>query len=63
MSAGVWAWRSIASCMWVSVCLQKYLVKQNELGFDEFCSRYGRLAYNKLDSDEPPPDLQVTSAD
>ena len=49
--------------MWVSVCLQKYLVKQNELGFDEFCSRYGRLAYNKLDSDEPPPDLQVTSAD
>lgn len=37
---------------------KKYLVKQNEIGFDDFRLRYGKLAYNKDDSDEPPPEVE-----
>ena len=40
--------------------VQKYLVKQNEIGFDDFRLRYGKLAYNKDDSDEPAPEVEVS---
>jgi len=46
---------------WGLTFLQKYLVKQNELGFDEFREIYSNLAYTKVDSDEPAPDVEVTS--
>jgi len=39
--------------------VQKYLVRQTEIGFDEFRLRYGKLAYNKVDSDEPAPEVEV----
>ena len=42
--------------------MQKYLVKQNELGFKEFRQQYGNLDYNKDDSDEPAPEVQVTTS-
>ena len=40
--------------------VQKYLVKQNEIGFDDFRLRYGKLAYNKDDNDEPAPEVEVS---
>jgi len=36
-------------------------VRQNELGFEEFRQVYGNLDYNKVDSDEPPPEVEVIS--
>jgi len=42
--------------------VQKYLVKQNEIGFKEFCVRYGNLPFNKVDSDEPAPEVKVLNS-
>ena len=42
--------------------MQKYLVRQNELGFEQFRQMYNQLDYGKVDSDEPAPDVQVTSS-
>jgi len=39
--------------------VQKYLVKQNELGFEQFHQQYGNLPYGKVDSNEPVPEVQV----
>jgi len=44
------------------MCVQKYLVRQNELGFKQFRQQYGDLMYAKVDSDEPAPEVQVTSS-
>ena len=54
-------------CFWLKLLesdrefVQKYLIRQNELGFEQFYQLYGKLAYNKVDSDEPAPEVQVTS--
>jgi len=44
------------------VFVQKYLVRQNELGFQQFRQTYGNLQYNKIDSEEPAPEVQVMSS-
>ena len=43
-------------------CVQKYLIRQNELGFKQFREMYGDLMYAKVDSDEPAPEVQVMSS-
>ena len=45
-----------------AMSLQKYLVRQNELGFKQFRQQYGDLTYAKVDSDEPQPEVKVTSS-
>jgi len=42
--------------------VQKFLVRQNELGFEQFRQMYNQLDYGKVDSDEPAPEVQVTSS-
>ena len=40
--------------------LQRYIRKQNEMGFDEFEQRFSDIPYTKVTNSQPPPSEKVS---